>query len=40
MTDAYAGSYLNNQKTIEKVVGINLMNAYAQEISKVCQECV
>lgn len=40
MTDAYAGSYLNNQKTIEKVVGINLMNAYAKEISKVCQECV
>lgn len=40
LTDTYVGAYLNNQKSIEKILGINLVNAYAKEITKVCQECV
>lgn len=40
LTDTYTGAYLNNQKTIERVLGINLVNDYSKGITRICQESV
>lgn len=39
ITDAYVGAYINNQKTIEKVVGTS-MNEFTKKILDICSNAV
>ena len=40
ITNAYSGSYLNQQKQIEKCLGRNLLNNFSNEILKIGKDSI
>ena len=40
ITNAYTGSYLNQQKQIEKCLGKNLLNNFSNEIIKIGRDSI